>query len=142
MAVTNLRELDAAIGRLSTRLSLVARTTVTRAAARVEAEAKHNFDGAHGRGQPHVGGASPNVVSGTLRRSIGHSMISRIGTVDWGTIVGPRTKYARRVELGYPGGEGRGHQHTRPFPYFKPAVDKVIPEFGSIAAETWKLFLR
>jgi hypothetical protein len=124
-------------------MSVIARMTVTRAAARVEAVAKKNFEGAHKRGEPHVGGASPNVVSGTLRRSITRTQVFRLGETDWGTKVGPATVYARRIELGYPGGgHGPGHQRTRAFPYFKPAVDKVIPEFHDIAAETWNLYLR
>lgn len=145
MAIANLREFHAAIDRLEQRVVLMARQTVARAADEIIAKAMKNFDGAHRKGQPHVGGDKPNVVTGTLRRSIHHTVLQAFegGMGGWETMVGPATVYARRIELGYPGGDSApGHQHTRAFPYFRPAADEVAKDLTGIAALTWKEFMR
>lgn len=141
MAVENLGQIEAALTRLGAQINVATRLAVANAANIVEARAKANFEGAHAKGQPHVGGNKPNVVSGTLRRSIHNFGVRQTGVVEWSTAVAPSTVYARRIELGYPGGQGRGHQHTRPFPYFRPAVEQTVPEFAGIAADAWALFL-
>jgi hypothetical protein len=119
-----------------------ARKAVAEAAALAEAGAKQNFEGSHARGEPHVGGDKPNVVTGTLRRSIRADPIRRYGIADYGTVVAPRVAYARRVEKGYPGGgDGPGQQATRAFPYFEPAAHIAREQFRVIAAEQWRRFL-
>lgn len=118
----NVRELASALDRIAKEYDASGRAALIAAATTVEASAKANFEDAHSKGEPHVGGNKPNVVSGTLRRSIGFDTPHRLGVAEWATKVEPHTIYARRVELGYPGGKGRGRQKTRAFPYFKPAV--------------------
>jgi hypothetical protein len=105
--------------------------TVTRSAVKLVAEAQSNFQGSHARGMPHIGGLFPNIVSGNLRRSIQAEPITRFGTADYGTSVGPRMIYGRRVELGFKG--------SAKYPFFKPAVDKV--DIAGIAFKTWTKYL-
>jgi hypothetical protein len=115
---------------------------VSKTAALVEKRAKENFEGSHAKGQPHVGDHHPNVVTGTARRSVRTDPVQRFGLGDYGTIVAPRAKYYRRLELGWPTSDGtRGHQVTRPFPSFVPAAREARKEFPEIAAETWRAFL-
>lgn len=135
--VKGLRELEQALDGLAARIDAAGAAIVRDGAALVERAAKKNFEGAHPRGAPHVGGDKPNVVTGTLRRSITSDPIRRTGLGTYSTKVGPRTVYGRRVELGYSGGSGRGRQATRPFPYFTPAVREVSPRLRSIAAAHW-----
>lgn len=143
MPMLGLKEFEAALKRVATGADSAGRTAVVKAAALAEAEAKRNFEGSHGKGEPHVGGDKPNVVTGTARRSIVHDPVVQYGFGDWATKVGPTVKYGRRLELGYPRqpGAGRGHQTTRPFPYFGPAAKKAREAFPSIAAEQWRRFM-
>lgn len=138
--LSGLPELRAAFTRLSAGADATALSIVTKAAANVEAKAKANFEGAHRRGEPHVGPSPgpPNIVTGTLRRSITHDRISRTGPYSYGTRVGPTTIYARRVELG--GTDSRGRT-TRPFPYFEPAVRAAQAEFAGLVTAEWARFV-
>jgi HK97 gp10 family phage protein len=144
LAWQGLRSVEAAFTKVSADADTAARSIVAKGAAVVEAAAKANFQGSHKRGEPHVGGSKPNVVTGTLRRSIRTDPIVRYGLGEYGTRVAPSTVYARRVELGYPGGgkgAGRGHGHTNPHPYFTPAVDSTRPQLEALAAAEWRRFL-
>lgn len=107
---------------------------VSKGALLLTREAQSNFQGAHKRGQPHVGGAQPNVVTGALRRSIRPDPVVRTGVFEFGTTVGPRLIYGRAVELGY--------MTRRAFPYFFPAVQKVTPQLRALSEATWAEFLR
>lgn len=122
---------------MQARADAAARVIVIQSAALLEAEAKRNFVGSHAKGEPHVGGDKPNVVTGMLRRSITHDRVERYGVGSWRTRVGPTAIYGRRVELGYPGGAGRGRQRTRPFPFMQPAVASTRMRMASIAATNW-----
>lgn len=133
MAWHGLKEAYAAIDRISAQADAATREIVAKSAAVVEKAAKGNFSGSHKRGQPHVGGDRPNVVTGTLRRSIRPEPIVRVGLGEYGTTIGPRTVYARRVELGM---NGKGA-----YPYFRPGVEDTKDELRAIAAETWRKFL-
>lgn len=137
-----LPEFEAAIRRVAAGADEAARTSITEIAARVEAKAKANFEGAHQKGQPHVGGDKPNIVTGTARRGIRSGKLERVSLADYSLQVGPTTKYSRRLELGWPDSDGTvGHQVTRAFPFFTPAVRDVGPEARGIAAEQWSKFL-
>lgn len=136
------RELTRALERVAVEADVAARDAVAKTAAMVESAAKRNFVGSHSKGDPHVGGDQPNVVTGTARRSIRTDPIRRYGLGDYGTVVAPRVIYGRRLELGYPGGGGgRGHQATRAFPYFEEPAKKARDEFPRIAATRWSAFL-
>lgn len=135
--VVGLRELEAALTRVGRQVEAASRGLATDGAHLVEAAAKRNFEGSHKRGEPHVGGDKPNVVTGTLRRSIRSLPPERAGVGEWVVRVGPTVVYGRRVELGYAGGPGRGHAHTRPFPYFTPAVRSTATAVFEIARARW-----
>lgn len=141
MPILGLPEYRAAIEKVAAETDAAARASVTKGAAYLEKEAKAGFEGVHTPGQPHVGGDKPNVATGTARRSIRSDPVSRMGLGDYRTLVAPRIAYGRRLELGYPGGEGRGHGHTRAFPYWGPAADKTREKFPEITADTWREFL-
>jgi hypothetical protein len=114
-----------------------AKIVVTQSALLIEAEAKRNFIGSHSRREPHVGGNRPNVATGMLRRSILTVGPTSPAQGEWTAQVGPTAVYGRRVELGYPGGAGRGRQRTRPFPYLRPAVESSTWQIRSIALAQW-----
>lgn len=118
---------------------VAARATATEAAAWVEAEAKGNFVGSHRRGEPHVGGPRPNVVTGNARRSITHEPIRRVGVAAYYTRVGPTAVYGRRLQLGWPGpSDGLpGHQVTKPYPYMPDAYE-VQAHLSEIAQRNWR----
>lgn len=133
VAWSGLDKLYAAIDRLGTQADAAAREIVAKSAALLEAAAKANFAGAHKKGQPHVGGDKPNVVTGSLRRSIRADPVVQSGSHEFSTRVGPRTVYARRVELGYQGSKG--------YPYFAPAYRQVQPQLEALAAATWRKYM-
>lgn len=119
-------------------LDAASRGAVVQSAALIEARAKRNFIGSHAKGQPHVGGDKPNVVTGMLRRSILTQGPTPLGAGVWMARVGPTAIYGRRVELGYSGGAGgRGHQRTRPFPYLRPAAEGATWQLRNIALAHW-----
>lgn len=137
-----LREFLEAVRRVEEGAGEAAREAVAETAAMVERDAKANFQGAHKRGQPHTGGDKPNVVTGTLRRSIKADPIRRYSLAEYGTVVAPRAIYGRRVELGWPHSDGQvGHGVTRAFPFFGPAAKKAREEFPRVTAEKWSRFL-
>lgn len=136
-------EVMAAFEKVSAQADAATRTIVVKAAAVVEKQAKSNFSGSHKKGEPHVGGSKPNIVTGNLRRSITHTAVTRSGLGEYSSRVGPTAVYGRRVELGYSGGGGgRGHQPTRAFPYFQPGAQAARRQFAGIAAAEWGRFLR
>ena len=99
----------------------------------------HNSPGFHKakgetlvRSGQHIGGSRPNTRTGYLQRSITADPPAEIGLGRWMTQVGPRAIYGRRIELGYPGGEGRGRQHTRAFPYLSPGLATSQPELRAL----------
>lgn len=128
------REFESALRKVAAQADLAARRNVAEAAALLEKTAKANFEGHHKKGQPHEGGDKPNVVSGTLRRSIHHTPIARLGFANYGTDVGPSTVYARSVELG-------NHPGWAAYPYFEPAYDELRGQYGAIAARNWGRFM-
>lgn len=138
-----LGEFLAALKRAEEQAGEASRDAVAQTAAMVEREAKANFSGSHRRGEPHVGGDKPNVVTGNLRRSIHADPIRRYSLAEYGTIIAPRAVYGRRVELGWPHSDGqRGHGVTRAFPYFTEPAAKARREFPRIAEERWARYLR
>lgn len=123
-------QFSAAIDKVIAQADAAAKATVAQAAAELEKSAKSNFSGTHKRGQPHVGGDLPNVVTGTLRRSITHEPVKKIGLGTWATTVGPTVVYGRRVELGLNG--------SKAYAYFSPAYRDLLKRFRDIAAENWR----
>ncbi len=120
---TGLPQFKAALERMATRASAEARAGVAEAAALLEKTAKENASGAPG----------PEVITGTLRRSIRHTPIEPWGVMGWQTEVGPTAIYGRRVELGFSGPDVLGRVFDqRPRPYFEPAVEHVRGQIREI----------
>lgn len=118
-----MRELAA----MTARAQVEAKNAVAGAAALVEKRAKRNFQGYHRKGEPHRGGPGsyPNVVSGTLRRSIITLPITSVGLGKYATTVGPTAKYGRRVELEYG------------YAFFDPAREQSLPAIESWSVSCW-----
>ena len=137
IVLDGLADFAKAMAAIPEKMDVAARTITIQSAALIEARAKRNFEGSHSRGQAHVGGDRPNVVTGMLRRSITHDPVRKVGPWMWETTVGPTTVYGRRVELGYAGGTGRGRQKTGPFPFMEPAVSGADAQLRQIAIAQW-----
>ncbi len=103
---------------------LASKAFVVSAAHMIEAAAKKNFEGSHRKGEPHQGGSKPNVVTGTLRRSIRVFGPNRIGK-DWVATVGPTAVYGRAVELGL------WQAPDVSYPYFTPAFEETAPKLAA-----------
>jgi len=110
-----------------------AKEVLAKSGALVVSKAMRNFEGSHAKGDPHVGGDKPNIVTGYLRRSIQMDPISRVGIGQYQTRVGPGAIYGRRVELGWNGSAG--------YPFFGPAAEEAQDQFWDLAQKTWASFL-
>ena len=94
---------------------------IAQAGLALEREAKKNANtGTHKRYEGHIPGTGPgpNVVTGTLRRSITTEV--RYGFGSYIAQVGPTVEYAKDVELGIPKWKGKR------YPYLVPAAGKLI----------------
>ena len=131
-------EFSLAVGKIQSGMDEISRQLVATSLAIVERETKSMIGPeSHKKGDPRVEVDHPNTVTGNLSKSITPSPVSREGNEFVGRI-GPRAVYGRRVELGYAGGGGgRGHQKTRPFPYFTPGVEKSMPQIRELHRVTW-----
>lgn len=127
-----LSEFEAAMNKVMAEADAAAKASVVQAAAMIESKTKANFSGSHAKGQPHVGGDKPNVVSGTARRSVRSTTATRMGLGVWEIKVGPTVIYYRRLELGFNGSRG--------YPSFGPAVTESRGQFPSVTAEQWRAF--
>lgn len=126
-------EVQAAFVRMGEGVDQAAKANMTEATAFLIKEAMANFEGAHKKGKPHVGGAKPNVVSGNLRRSIMADSTKHSGMGAYETTVGPTMKYGRRVELGL--------APTGAYPYFGPAAAKTRTIMSAIATANWARYV-
>lgn len=135
---------DASIDELKARVNAATRDAVALGGHEIEREAKLGFVGDHARGQPHVGGNQPNVVSGSLRRSIKlipESPFST-GVGQWQVSIAPTLIYGRRIELGFHGADSLGRVYDQPgFPFLKPGFDKALPILPRIFRDTWQAAL-
>lgn len=112
------------------------REAVAKSAALTVKDAQANFEGSHKKGQPHVGGTKPNVVTGNLRRSIIMQPIVRTGLASYSTSVGPTAIYSRAVELGL------RQAPAIHYPFFQPGAQEAAKEFPSIMAESFNKYLK
>ncbi len=111
--------------RVIARVSAEGRAAVAEAGAEMEKLAKQNASGRPG----------PNVITGTLRRSIRHSPVVPYGIAGWSTDIGPSVVYGRRIELGFHGADSRGRPYNQgPFPYMAPAHASVVARLPAIYA--------
>jgi len=131
---TGLADLEKAFVRAGVQADLAARENVRVAAMTLVRDAQSNFEGSHKKGQPHVGGGKPNIVTGNLRRSIMADSLNHYAMGVYTTSVGPTMKYGRRVELGL--------APTGAYPYFGPAAKQLRAEMGAIATANWARFIK
>jgi hypothetical protein len=129
-----LEDLEKAVVRAGVQADAAAAANVKVAAATLIRDAQNNFQGTHKKGQPHVGGNNPNVVTGNLRRSIMADSTNHYGMGVYSTKVGPTMKYGRRVELGL--------APTGAYPYFGPAAAQLRREMAAIATANWARFIK
>ena len=136
---SGINEAVAALYQLNTRVDAANRLSTVEVAAEVERAAKNNFEGHHRRGEPRVPNASnkPNVVTGTLRRSIRSTGVQRLAG-GYTSTVGPTVIYGRRVELGFKGADSRGRRYNQPaYPFFGPGVKEVRLRVHEITLRNW-----
>jgi hypothetical protein len=133
-------EAIAALASMDKRVDAASMVTTVQVSAEVEARAKANFVGSHRRGQPHISNGPPdrpNIVTGTLRRSIRSTPMVRLAG-GYSSTVGPTVVYGRRVELGFKGTDSLGRNYNQPgYEYFGPAVKEVRVRAHEIAITNW-----
>jgi hypothetical protein len=126
---TGVPEFAAALEKTVARASIEARAAVVEVASELEKAAKQNASGRPG----------PNVISGTLRRSLKHDPVEPWGVAGWRTRVGPTVIYARRIELGFRGVDSLGRLYDDfGYPYFEPAFDRVRLTIPAVYAKHWQ----
>lgn len=136
--VTGLRECLAALDRIAPRAQAAAARGVRDAQRLVEREIKSEFTGAHSR-KERTGsspGSPPEVVTGTLRRSVTSFPVETSALGAKGKVA-PTSIYARIQELGGDTGRG-GRTHLPARPYVRPVLDKIGPEIQSIFERAWR----
>lgn len=123
-------ETQAGLDRILAEVTAASFRIVKRGQAVVEGNIKKQFIGSHARGDPTTSapGSPPDVVTGTLRRSITSSPVSRSGLGAVGSIY-PAEVYSRIQEL------GGGNLPARP--YMKPGYDQSVTKLSEIAQQEW-----
>ena len=119
--IRNLSEVMAGWSKLEKNMEFAAEYAVAMTGLAVERQAKINANtGTHKRGEGHIPGTGPgpNVVTGTLRRSIRTDV--RYGFGNYVAVVGAYAEYARAVELG----SSRWKSGVK-YPYLGPAADTL-----------------
>lgn len=95
---------------------------------RLDAYAKNSMTVSNAGGtNPSAPGNTPNIGTGTLKRSITHKVGTERNAVVgvYGVARGPASAYARRLELGFVGRDTKGRLHNQlPRPFIKPAYQK------------------
>jgi len=122
IVIRNLGQVFAGMNALEVQVERAAEYGITQAAFAVERQAKKNAStGVHKRGEGHIPGTGPgpNVVTGTLRRSISTEV--RYGFGSYVATVGPTVEYARAVELG----SSLWKSGVR-YPFLMPAVGYLV----------------
>ena len=120
----------AALDRIVAESAAASVRIVKRAEVVVEANVKKQFTGSHARGEPTTSapGSPPDVVTGTLRRSITSSPVSMSGFAAVGSVY-PTAVYSRIQELGGNGLPAR--------PYMQPGYEASLTRLQKIATEEW-----
>lgn len=132
---------------LQERLDEAARTIVTESQANVVKQAQVNANtGAHSKaggstnlipgGHIPGTGPGPNVVTGTLRRSIKPNPPIRTSE-GWTGTAGPTVIYARAIELGHP-----NWKSGVKYPYMGPAIQAFRNRSTEIVTSVLREFLR
>lgn len=122
IVVKNMQDVINGIDNSVDKIERAAQYGIGMAALAIERQAKKNANtGTHKKGQGHIPGTGPgpNVVTGTLRRSITTEI--RYGFGSYVATVGPTVEYARAVELG----STRWKSGVR-YPFLIPAVGYLV----------------
>ena len=120
--IRNLSDVLAGLEVQEDRLENAVQTAIATAGFEVQRQAQKNANtGSHPRGTPRIAGTGPgpNVVTGTLRRSIRTDV--KYGFGNYIAVVGADTEYARAVELG----STRWKSGVK-YPYLAPAATDLI----------------
>ena len=130
MSVLGVPELIAALDKMVVAATAANLRIINRSEAVVNANIKKQFTGAHQRGKPTTSspGSPPDVVTGTLRRSVTSTTPVLHGFMATGSVY-PSAVYARIQELG-----GRGLPAR---PYTAPGGQSSLPAIQQIALEEW-----
>ena len=118
------------------KLDMAARNIVQKGGLIIANHAKDEFKG-DGL-SPDINYPHPTNRTHNLRNSIKVLDVKREALGSWSSKTGPTKIYGRRVELGYPGGEGRGHARTRAFPYMGPGFEKSRGELKELYSYEWR----
>ncbi len=129
-----IKEVQAAMIKVAAEADTAAKEALVKVGADVVKRAMGDFQGSHKKGQPHVGGDFPNIVTGNLRRSIHMAKPVREGVGDWSLKVGFGTVYGMAIEFGNP------RTGARPYPFFTPAVEASQPSWAGTMAAAWSKF--
>lgn len=127
IVVKNMQQVLAAVNRAESAIEQGAFLGISRAGLRIQRDAQKKFQGTRKREgnrivpPKHIGpsGSGPNVITGSLRRSIRTSVSA--GFDSYIAVVGPTMEYARAVELGSP----RWKSGVK-YPYLEPAALELI----------------
>ena len=127
IVVKNLNEVLAAVDRAGDAIEQGAFVGISQAGLAIQRAAQKKFQGTRKRQgskiipPKHIGpsGSGPNVITGSLRRSIQVSV--RYGFETYIATVGPTMEYARAVELG----SARWKSGVK-YPYLEPAALEMI----------------
>jgi hypothetical protein len=122
VVIRNLSDVLAGLEIQEDRLENAVQTAIATAGFEIQRLAQKNANtGSHPRGQGHIPGTGPgpNVVTGTLRRSMRTDV--KYGFGNYIAVVGADTEYARAVELGSP----RWKSGVK-YPYLAPAANELI----------------
>lgn len=124
MALSNAAEIAADLAALAEAVPSEAAKIVAEHGAKLLAAAKQGASGRPG----------PNVITGTLRRSIGlqvtHSRDEATASV------GTNAAQARRLEFGFYGMDSLGRRYNQPpYPFLGPALDRIQSGFEKAMEE-------
>jgi len=137
-----LKALQDAFVKVGAQADQAAKATVQEGTKMFLQDSKGGFEFAHKRGEPHVGGAKPNIVTGNLRRSILNTPLEHVGMGEYRDTVSPSAVYARRVETGFEGPDSLGRQyHQKAYPYMGPAAEKLQEKLPGIMAANWNKYV-
>lgn len=135
--LTGVSEFRGAIERAVARKLAATREATAKGAHTIEAAAKEQLTtGSHAKGEPTGArpGEPPDLVSGTLRRSVQVQGPTSIAGLGFTASTGPTAVYGRIQELGGVAGHGN---YLPARPYMQPAVQAAGPELHSLYREAW-----
>jgi hypothetical protein len=108
--------------------------TTLKFGALLQTEARRNASQPRTQARPWLGQeVGPRALTGDLRRSINRrtTKLAHTSMVEIGT----DAPQGRRLELGFVGVDAAGrHIDQRPYPYLRPALDKIRPAYEAAIA--------